>query len=329
MAGNLIISLDFELMWGLRDHRTIENYGDAVLGAREVIPKILNLFEEYDVSASWATVGFLFARDRQELEKYKPKRLPIYENASLSPYGFIDRELKECEKSDPAYYASSLINLIASTPGQEICTHTFSHYYCLEKGPSLEAFDADLKAAIELARLHGHELQSIVFPRNQMSNDHLSICAQNGIKCFRGNQGGFAYRSRAGDENTPLVRAVRLLDGIVPVSGWHDFQQMEMQTEMVNVQASRFLRPWNNKFPIYSKLHALHVCREIRRAARLGRNYHLWWHPHNMGRNQEMNIKQLRSVLDCFSEMRDVYDMKSSKICDFLPLNSILSICNS
>ena len=37
MSGSFVISLDFELMWGVRDHRSIADYGDAVLGGREAI----------------------------------------------------------------------------------------------------------------------------------------------------------------------------------------------------------------------------------------------------------------------------------------------------
>ena len=311
MSGSFIVSLDFELMWGVRDHRTVKEYGDAVIGAREVIPEILKLFTEHDIRASWATVGLLFANTKEELFRHLPTVRPVYEHTALSPYGFIDDALGESERLEPAYYASSLIELITSTPGQEICTHTFSHYYCLEPGPSLDAFDADIEAAIVLARRHGHELKSIVFPRNQMSKAHLEICAQKNITCFRGNQGGFAYRSRSGKENTLWVRGVRLLDGVVPVSGWHDFASVKAEEGVVNVQASRFLRPWNRKFPLYSELHTRHVCKEIRRAAKRGTHYHLWWHPHNMGRHQTENLAQLKRVLDCFSEMQHTYSMKS------------------
>jgi hypothetical protein len=54
-------------------------------------------------------------------------------------------------------------------PGQEIGTHTFSHYYCLEPGQQPEQFEDDLKAAIAVSKAKGIDTKSIVFPRNQYS----------------------------------------------------------------------------------------------------------------------------------------------------------------
>ena len=44
MSGTFVISLDLELMWGVRDHSTVAEYGDAVLGGRAAIPKMLDRF---------------------------------------------------------------------------------------------------------------------------------------------------------------------------------------------------------------------------------------------------------------------------------------------
>ena len=42
--GYFIVSLDLELMWGMKDKKTIATYGDNVLGARKAIPQILKIF---------------------------------------------------------------------------------------------------------------------------------------------------------------------------------------------------------------------------------------------------------------------------------------------
>src|SRR3546814_10818209 len=55
--GALVISLDLELMWGMRDHATTRDYGHRVLGEREAIPAMLELFEKSGIHATWATVG--------------------------------------------------------------------------------------------------------------------------------------------------------------------------------------------------------------------------------------------------------------------------------
>ena len=60
----LIVSLDFELYWGMQDCIELSKYENNILGARDAIPKMLNLFEQHSIHATWATVGYLFAHDR-------------------------------------------------------------------------------------------------------------------------------------------------------------------------------------------------------------------------------------------------------------------------
>lgn len=44
MTGQFVISLDFELLWGVRDHADRDTYGKNILGARDALPKMLELF---------------------------------------------------------------------------------------------------------------------------------------------------------------------------------------------------------------------------------------------------------------------------------------------
>ena len=75
--GALVISLDFELHWGVRDKCAPDgSYRENLLGARKAVPAMLDLFEEFDIAATWATVGFLFAESRQEREAFSPNARP-------------------------------------------------------------------------------------------------------------------------------------------------------------------------------------------------------------------------------------------------------------
>lgn len=301
---------------GVRDHRSAADYGDAVLGARKALPAMLKRFSDARMRATWATVGLLFARNRDEMLDHAPKLKPAYTNSRLSPYPTIEREIGRDEADDPLHFGRSLLDLIADTDGQEIATHTYSHYYCLEDGQTLEAFDADLAAACAIAFAAGHRPTSIVFPRNQMTVEHIACCLRHGLTCFRGNPEAFAYRARAGADNTIPVRGLRLLDGIVPIAGRHSFARAKVEAGAADVPASRFLRPWNRQMPFYSRLHVDNVLREMRHAARTGQNYHLWWHPHNMGRNISQNLAQLDRIIDAFKRLRDSHGMQSSSMAD-------------
>lgn len=317
MTGTLVISLDFELMWGVRDHRTARQYGDAVLGGRQAIPHILNKFEKAGIRATWATVGLLFARSRREMLDFAPARRPKYENNKLSPYPAIEAcKIGDDENSDPLHFGSSLIEKIANTPGQEIATHTYSHFYCLEAGADQIAFSADLEAAVAIASHYGHRLDSIVFPRNQTTQDAIDLSADRGVACFRGGANGWMYRPRSDQETTKLFRLARFLDGAFPV-GANQVVSPQRQGPSLNLPASRFLRPWSSKLRAYHALHIRRIKSEIRLAARLGGCYHLWWHPHNFGRNMAKNLSQLETIITCYKECRDHFGMTSRNMRDF------------
>lgn len=64
VSGRFVISLDLELLWGVRDHADKDSYGANVLGARDAVPRILELFAENGVHATWATVGFFVLREQ-------------------------------------------------------------------------------------------------------------------------------------------------------------------------------------------------------------------------------------------------------------------------
>ena len=317
MSGSFVISLDFELMWGVRDHRSIADYGDAVLGGREAIPLMLSRFQEAGIRATWATVGLLFAKSRDEMLAFAPVLRPDYEDATLSPYPDIENGvIGGNEAEDPYHFGASLIDRIADTPGQEVATHTYSHFYCMEPGAGPGAFEADLTSAVAIAKNAGHEVRSIVFPRNQMGPASADQSARLGVDIFRGSAEGWLYRPRSGEETTRLFRLVRFIDGALPI-GPSQVVRPRQNGSALNVPASRFLRPWSRKLRAYHALHIRRIETEMAAAARSGQCYHLWWHPHNFGRDMARNLAQLDRVIACFKRCRDDLGMVSRTMRDF------------
>jgi peptidoglycan/xylan/chitin deacetylase (PgdA/CDA1 family) len=325
MVGALVISLDFELLWGVRDHRTAQDYGDAILGGRRTIPQMLARFETAHMRATWATVGLLFARNRDEMIDYAPSIRPTYRDPSLSPYAAIETAVGRNEDEDKLHFGRSLIERIAGTAGQEIATHTYSHYYCLEDGQQPEQFDADLAAAVRIAERDGIRHRSIVFPRNQMSNEHVALCCKRGITAWRGNQEGFLYRSRASSSQSPLIRGGRLIESALPFAGSFSFTQPHVRIGAVDVPASRFLRPWSRSLPGLSLMQIRRIEAEMRRAAMRGEIYHLWWHPHNFGRNIELNLARLDRIIGHFKRLSDDYGMESLAMVDIASRAELLA----
>jgi peptidoglycan/xylan/chitin deacetylase (PgdA/CDA1 family) len=316
VACKLIISLDFELMWGVRDHASADTYGDAVMGGRRAIPEILRQFSSYGVRATWATVGLLFARTRSEMLDFSPDIKPGYENAKLSSYPAIMTEVGQNEAEDPLHFGRSLIDRIADTNGQEIATHTFAHYYCLEPGQSLGAFDADLQSARAIAAAAGHQIKSIVFPRNQYSDAHIAACVANGITAYRGQPDAFAYRPVPKSSESALRRGLRLADSILPAVPRSRCKNISKPHDGIDVTASHFLRPWKKKPPLLSEMQLRRVLRAMRSAASTGQDFHLWWHPHNFGRNTAENLWNLEQILKEYRRLHYEYEMESLNMSD-------------
>jgi peptidoglycan/xylan/chitin deacetylase (PgdA/CDA1 family) len=301
--GTFIVSLDFELLWGVRDKRTIDNYRPNLFGSREVIPQMLERFATHGVRATWATVGMLFCQSREELLARLPQRRPRYEHSHLSPYHDV-LKVGQDEQSDPLHFASSLIREIAATRGQEVATHTFSHYYCLERGQTVEDFEADLRAAVGVARDRGIELRSIVFPRNEVNIDYLPTCRDHGLIAYRGTQDSWMHAARSASQETRTRRAGRLLDTYVPVSRRPTRSARQPGPGgLVDVPASRFFRPWSRTLRELESLKLRRIVGEVDQAARDGSVYHLWWHPHNFGIDRDRHLAQLDAVLGRVSRL--------------------------
>ncbi|MGI9419167.1 MAG: polysaccharide deacetylase family protein, partial [Geminicoccaceae bacterium] len=287
--GAFVISLDFELFWGIRDHVDLNVCKTRLKGTRDAIPRLLDLFAERGIHATWATVGFLFFEDKDELLAHLPAEKPVYENSRLSPYDDLDRVGPD-ERRDPYHYGRSLVRRIADCPGQEIGTHTFSHYYCLEAGQTAAAFRADLEAARVAARLLGIELKSLVFPRNQWRTDYLQACAESGIGVVRGNERAWMYRAEAADGDGLAKRAFRLADSYVNLSGHHGARPSAVAPGVIDVPSSRFLRPFSARLARFEPWRLKRIRQSMTHAAAEGQIFHLWWHPHNFGMDQNDNF---------------------------------------
>lgn len=311
LPGALVISLDFELRWGVRDWNTAGHYTPNLFGARVAIPHMLALFAEFEVAATWATVGMLFARDREELQRAFPAVRPAYVNRALYPY---DEAIGADEQSDPLSYASSLIDAIADTPRQEIATHTFSHYYGTEAGQDERAFAADLSAACAIAARRGITLRSIVFPRNLHNPAYNDVLQSHGITTYRGNPKSWLWDfSSISDSVTMGRRVARLADTYAAIDGdhtqaWHEVLQ---PNGLADVRASRFLSPYRRQAQLLEPLRLARMRRGLRHAAQHRRLYHLWWHPHNFGADLPQNLLMLRRVLEEYARLRDRFSMQS------------------
>lgn len=315
--GTFIISLDFELMWGIIDIATPNDYGRSnVAQVREVIRRLINVFDEYNVKATFASVGMLMLDGVDAIKTVMPVIKPSYSNDKLSPYlnGYMEN-INEIHAE--LYFAPDLIELLKESNNIEIGTHTFCHYYCNEKGQTLEQFEADLKTAINVANDRGLVIKSIIFPRNQVTQDYLAACAKYGIEAYRGNpKRFFSYPTNKLDRIRNQLG--RMLDAYLNVGGHtsYSYDTVNSEERPLNIKASRFFRPYERKLSFLEPLRLRRIKKELLYAAKKGEIYHLWWHPHNFGNNLDENFSNLRNILDCYVYCRDNYGMTSMTMCE-------------
>ena len=307
--GIFTISLDFELFWGVRDHRTLESYGENIRNVHKVVPGLLQLFSKYNVHCTWATVGFLFFNEKKEMMSYLPAELPVYQKKEYDPYAYIEQN--ELEKI--YHFVPELIGQIKETPGQEIGTHTFSHFYTLEKNTTIGQFKNDLRSAITIAKEKGIEIKSIVFPRNQYSDEHITACFDEGIKIYRGNELSGAYKPISRENENIFRKGIRFADTYINITG-HHCHVIPVANKIINVPASRFLRPYNPKFKIFDGLKLGRIKQGIKFAAKQGLVYQLWWHPHNFGKYMDENFKFLEQVLEFYYQLNQEGKIESQNL---------------
>jgi len=314
--GALVISLDFELHWGMRDHVNPESPVFADLApSRAVVADLASLFAERGIRATWATVGFLFASAQAELAAHVPDSRPSYAKSEFDPYS---QAVGADERVDPEHLAGSLVQLLAATPGQEVASHTYSHFYCLEEGQTEGEFRDDLAAARSIAATRGLTLTSLVLPRNQWNPRYAAGVADSGFTCFRGPQPSRGHQARPNGEHGRLERAARLADSYVglsppPTFAWDDLARSD---GLCDIPASAFLRPYSPGRRRLDPWKFRRLTAGMRDAARRGRIFHLWWHPHNFARYPSENFAFLGRLLDEFDDLAEREGMRSMSMRD-------------
>lgn len=316
--GVFTISLDFELLWGIFD-KVGNNYDPKYFAnTRKVVPEILNEFGKHEIQATWATVGMLFAENEEEWFAYSPMHKPSYRKASLSAYEFAKKEgLKAA-----VHFAPDLIQEILHTPGQELASHTFAHYYTLMRGQSPEQFRHDLQAAQRISKdKFGVSLRSLVFPRNHINELYLPICKEEGYFQARSNPSNWFWQETQHEDMSK--KWFRSADCFFPVGKKTSYPLTKLSAlpmEPMLIPASRILRPISKSNPLFNSVRLNRVKQEMTQAAKNKEVYHLWWHPHNFGTDPSKAMKELHNLILHFQELNAKYGMRSLNMANLAEL---------
>jgi len=312
MSPKFVISLDYELLWGMLDSSNIESAKASVLGEIKAVPKILEYFDAYKIRATWAVVGMSLCENFEEWETFHPNKLPNYSNNLKSSYHLNPKNIDNPD----LYFQANSINLIRSLSSQEIASHSFSHLYFNEPGINSEDIEEDFILFKRISQNKGITCSSFIFPRNQFSTKLLNALKKYDFSAYRGNNNSFIYNEGEVLSQSSYIRYIRLIDSYVPLTRNLSYSiETGGNLDLVDIPASLFFRPFT-----YSKfIHSAHIKRvknEMLSAAKKGQTFHLWWHPHNFGLNLEENLIGLLEVLNYFKFLKETYDMQSCNMKD-------------
>jgi len=306
VGGTFMVSLDFELFWGMLDVCPLEKYQENVLGGKKAIPKLLQLFEKYGIHATWATVGFLFADNFEEVSQFFPKLRPGYTRKELDGYAWFDKIGKD-EQTAPCFYGPGLLQQIAATPGQEIGSHSFCHYYCRESGQTVQEFEADMRAAKAIAESKGYEVNSVILPRNQCEPEYTEVLRKAGFTAYRDEENDWIHEKV---KFRPLLRLLRLMDVYFPLTGQGGYLP-KYENGIWNLVGSRMYKPIFRKLEFLEKQKLRRIKKQMLHAAKNGLVFHLWWHPHNIGIRTQEHLQQLEEIFLYYRQLQETYGMQS------------------
>lgn len=302
-TGVFTISLDFELIWGTLDLYGPGRFIETCRRERIVVERLLDLFAEFEVSATWCTVGHLFlgecsrnhGNSHPEIVRPSPEWVP-HEWFSHDPGG--------TEASHPVFYGRGLIEKIrACAVPQEIGCHTFSHVILGDPGCSRATAESELAACVKLAEELGIQMRSFVFPRNRVG--HRDV-----LRAFHFT----SYRS-------PEPQWYEKWPGAVKRAG-HLFNVLAATEPPVGLPERDSEGLWHTPasmlwFPMKPGRLYNPVAFTVKRAkkgldaaVRRNRVFHLWFHPTDMAEDTERMLNGLRAVLEHARALRNRGDLQ-------------------
>ncbi|MBN2396276.1 MAG: polysaccharide deacetylase family protein [Candidatus Atribacteria bacterium] len=189
--GIVVFSADFEMAWAFRySKKRSDKAVEMGLKERANFPKILSLFDKYNIPVTWATVGHLFLnnceKDVNGLAHPEMKRPGYFTNKNwiFNSGDWYQHDPCTNLKVDPAWYAEDLIDdILNSKTKHEIGCHTFSHTDFTYNNCPPELAISELDACINHAKAKGIELRSMVFPGGTAGN--FEALKQKGFTCYR------------------------------------------------------------------------------------------------------------------------------------------------
>ena len=295
--GAFLLSIDTELAWGSVHNGTFRGRFGHYEKTREVIKRLLQLQEEYEIRATWAVVGHLF------LDHCQADRGVKHPEITRPSYDWFDGDWFDADPcgetgTDPFWYGPDIVKQIQDCRvSQEIGCHGFSHMIVGDEGCSRSCFDSDIQACVDQAEEWGVALKSFIFPRNRVG--HLDVLAEKGFNSYRGVTPAWFTRFPG-----RLQQLARLVDSVVPVPP--PVVSPQRSGDLWDLPASYFYPHrdgWAKNIPVSIAVRKSRL--GLERAARQQSIFHLWFHPFNLASDPDGLLKGLAQVFERVKRLRD------------------------
>ena len=300
--GVFTISIDFELIWGTRDLLGSSGFREACERERSiVIDRLLDLFVEFEVPATWCVLGHLFL-DQCSVERGGKTHADLVRpQHSWHLEDWFNDDPASSEAEAPLFYGRSLVKKIQNCPvPQEIGCHSFSHAIFGDPGCSREAAESELIACITAARDLGIEMHSFAFPRNIVG--HLDLLREFGFISYRGAEPQWYER----DSFTPTQKRIGHLWDVITAATPPVVLPDQTESGLWNIPGSMIY------FPMHGFRRYIPLSRRVKRAmkgldsaVKQCRIFHLWFHPTNFADSMDSMFEGLRRILIFARSLRE------------------------
>tara|TARA_Y100000741_G_scaffold70086_1_gene50978 strand:- start:8867 stop:9799 length:933 start_codon:yes stop_codon:yes gene_type:complete len=302
-SGSVIISIDFEMRWGVHDlyGLNIDKYRKNLENSRPAVIHTLKMLEERKLRSTWATVGALGLNDWDEYFNLNPP-IPDYKHKTLK----ILDEYSNIDPKGHLHFAPDLIKKIIKTKGQDLGSHSFSHLYFLEDGIKESDFIED---GLLVKKLFEKKFKitplSFVFPRNQIN---FIDCLKNlKLLIFRSIPYLYSY-------NYLTNKVINLYNILSPSINGPFTCNSKYSTGNFFVRFNLNKILWN-----------LQLLKIKNKLINLKKNevLHIWWHPHNVGPNFKFGIDRFEQLFDLLFNQIKINKLNSFNMKDLINQNDI------
>lgn len=296
--GVFTVSMDTELAWGTIDKPDSNKKNHKLyLETRNIIDEILELYNEFNISSTWAIVGHLFLEECNKKDGIK------HLNFTRTNYEHYDNDWFKLDpatniKENQLWYGKDIVEMINQcSVKQEIASHSFAHILYGDSQTKKETIESDLDEIVKVTNKYGIKLKSFVFPRNQVG--FIEELKKYGFESYRGIEPSW-YKNSSGY----LKKFAHMIDQIFSITP--PVVMPELVNGLVNIPASMLylsMQGFRKHIPLKSRINK--AKKGLDKAVAENKIFHLWFHPFNLASNPEKMLEGLREIIIYADELRN------------------------